>query len=782
MEKKIAILLIFILILQACMSVYATPPSTPGYTDSYEDVEAGSIFQGQNPLGDYYNMDKAEYYNDYYRSIMYKGKYRNKDTGAALTDSHLPDASFSWTINTTSTAVKKATGTTSNSRILDLGTIYVGDTITFSDKSTNGSAAAGNSIQNIYMNVTIRQNGYSYNAGQRLSVAPRGNVSYKADKPGVHLVSMQSMSGPYLAWFQSHSGTMVPSDIWSANGAHHSWGEKQFGDISWSGWSHFVGVTFRVQEKDTKTPIADIVFSDTDDTVKYIYLGESFTIIDKSYAITPGATIVGYFVQVGSGPATYITNPDTFFKDYKFLATGTYKITLHYVHDSNNAKSENSAKTLTVIVSQKPQPGQGKVIYEYYKESVKPENLQGTNEVGISNPYVVVLPESYGDGLKFSSATYSGEAVSTGGSCKNGDSIAITDTTKDLTIQAIYKAGATGPTYDPPTAIIDAPDTVMAGESMKADGKRSHSNNEGGSIVAYYWDYEGANLVRNNNSNINIWYPQTGSYTIFLDVEDEMGNTEWIDHEVTVTPPIPTAVIKYTGKLKENRKITLDSSDSTSPTYYPIDTTKIVWQITPVSGGTASDVKYEGVLNGNITKDILFKKAGTYKVRLTVTNTYGRTASTETTLIIQPDLPPIAKLVLPAPEGMIYQLYREPTDANYARFEVYNESSSPDGDIINKAIAFYCYDSDNDGNYQEETWYYSKDGTTWLPVGMTYAQMVSNFNIYNIATSNVPKWTLRSNQVGKYYFAIRVMETIPADETIPAFITENDYKRADSFN
>ena len=340
MKNKIGILLTIILMFHSCIFVCATPPTTPGYTDSYEDAEAGSIFQGQSPQGNYYDMQEADVFNDYYRSIKNKGKYRNKDTGAALTDSHLPDASFSWSINTTSTLIKKVTGTSSNSRILDLGAIYIGDTITFSDKSTNGSAAAGNSIQNVYMNVTIRQNGYSYNTGQRLSVAPRGNVSYTADKPGIYLVTMQSMSGPCMAWFQSQSGSVVPSDIWSANGAHHSWGEKQFGDISWSGWSHFVGVTFRVQEKDTKTPIADMAFSNTDDMIKHIYLGEDVSIIDKSYTREPGKEIVKWLVEIKANvngtskvilPKQWITNPDEFFKTYNFPTAGTYEIILHQV-------------------------------------------------------------------------------------------------------------------------------------------------------------------------------------------------------------------------------------------------------------------------------------------------------------------------------------------------------------------------------------------------------------------------------------------------------------------
>jgi hypothetical protein len=254
-----------------------------------------------------------------------------------------------------------------------------------------------------------------------------------------------------------------------------------------------------------------------------------------------------------------------------------------------------------------------------------------------------------------------------------------------------------------------------------------------------------------------------------------------MENEIEVTPPIPTAVITVTGKLKENRKVTISSSGSTSPKYYPIDVTNTTWTITPISGGTAADIKYSGSLTGFASKDILFKKAGRYRINLTVKNTYGRTASASQTITIVQDLPPVAKINLPTPAGVEYTIYRDPDDSNYATAEIFNESYSPDGDTINKAVALYCYDSDNDGSYKDEQWYYSKNGTSWVSTGMNYANTVSNFNIYDIATSNVQKFTHKSKNVGRYWYVIRVMETIAPEDTILEFLIESDYKRADTF-
>lgn len=556
---------------------------------------------------------------------------------------------------------------------------------------------------------------------------------------------------------------------WSDNGSHRSKGKPVPGFPDGLFW-YFVHI--KVEVVTAMKPVADMAFDDTSSTIKYITVGDSVTLVDKSYTIDD-SYVTGWWIMDRGSPLTKITNPNSFFKTYTFTTAGTYRFELRKVISNENKESDNGGKALTVVVNPTPEPGQGDVIYEYYKDSVIPSNLLGTDELGISNPHIVILPSTY-EGLKFSSATYSGEAVLTGGSCKSGNSITIDNISKNLLIQAIYKKIDDGGHMADVVAILGLPETAMAGDKVRADGNKSEPRNY---IESYIFDYEGANLASNHNSYLNIWYPSVGEYEVYLDVIDYDGNTDWDYKEIKITTPIPKAVIKHSGLYKENRKITIDSTDSVSPDYYPIDKSKIKWEITSVSGGATNDIKYIGSLNGNEIKDILFKKAGKYKIKLTVTNTYGKTDSTETTITINPDLPPIADIFV-----MTHPTYRNPDDDNYATMKVHNESISPDGDTINKAVLMYCYDSNNDGNYKDEVWRYSIDGTSWQEVGMNYEDIVSNFNIFNKANSNVQEWILKTKEVGKYYFAIRVMEDIPPEETIPEFITENDYKRADNFN
>lgn len=593
-------------------------------------------------------------------------------------------------------------------------------------------------------------------------------------------------------------------------------------------------------------PVADMAFSDTSDTVKNIYLGESFTLEDRSYATAEGTSIVGWNVKAGSYSATYITNASEFFRTYTPVTTGTIKYTLNYVHDSNSTKSENPAKTLTVVVLPVPppppepgdptSPSQGKVTYEYYKDSIKPDNLLNAIDTSISNPYVVILPDTYGNGLKFSSATYSGEAVTTDGSCKNEDSITIANTKKDLLIQAIYKKGATGPTNDPPVAVIevnanslakrepDYPDKVMAGDTITLDGRKSYDYD--GQVVAWEWyRITGGDFTPlGTGKTITTHFMNVGYEEVLLIVYDDTGDSGDDYRTIEIVPPVPKAAIKYSGIPKENRKEILDATDSWSPAKYPINSW--VWSIEPTNmtiKGTninftaeekqsiIQNMKYHLPLTGEL-KDVLFKmdkefkdkyraahelKADeaikiNYKVTLTVTNTYGRSHTATSTLPISEDLPPIAGFFITKIAK------RNHEDSYYATLELTNSNNiegsySPDGDIIDKSICFIAYNSDNSFNaikketsiedYKNETWYYSVDGRTWNAVGLPYNKILSDFDSYGLATSNIQKYTYKTKEVGKYLFNLIVYEApIPDNETMREFLTSDDMRMNHTFD
>lgn len=329
----------------------------------------------------------------------------------------------------------------------------------------------------------------------------------------------------------------------------------------------------------------------------------------------------------------------------------------------------------------------------------------------------------------------------------------LSDTQKEAWIYLYYKVTSPVPTptptptpspaYKPPVAIINAPDTVPAGEFIGVTSG-SYDQNPGGTITKYVWIYPDAyGAIQNSGGAVS--YDTLGVKTISLIVWNEHDLAASVDKKITVTPPYPTAVIGVTGNLKENRKFNITSASSRSPIRFPIDTTKTTWTITPITGGSASVIKYSGSLTGSITKDMLIKVAGTYKITLTVTNTAGYTNTAEKTITINPDVAPICSFTIDP------TAYRSASDSNNATFNITDMSYSSDGDYISSRLYEYCYDSNNDGIFNE----------AWTA-----------FNSGNNTTA-----VLKINQVGRY----KVRETITegfGQETISEFIVPSDHRTA----
>lgn len=300
----------------------------------------------------------------------------------------------------------------------------------------------------------------------------------------------------------------------------------------------------------------------------------------------------------------------------------------------------------------------------------------------------------------------------------------------------------------PPKAILDVSEEVMAGEETLIYGKDSYDPD--GTIVDYKYNTPGA--VEPVSGPFGwTWYPLSslGQHSVRLTVTDNGGLTGSTSAKINVIQPIPKAVIDVKGTKKENRKVTL-LSKSRSPEHYPIDETKTQWTISPVSGGTAADIKYLGNLSGMNSKDVLFKKPGTYKATLTVTNTAGFGDSTSMTFDIIPDEPPVVYFSAPG------KIYRDPANGNQAVAALTDMSFSPDYDFLAHRKWEYRYDAENDGDFSNNP---------WVP-----------FNDANVSTLNLILY-----EVGRYEVRLTVTEEFD-QPTIEEFITPADRKSRDSYS
>lgn len=228
-------------------------------------------------------------------------------------------------------------------------------------------------------------------------------------------------------------------------------------------------------------------------------------------------------------------------------------------------------------------------------------------------------------------------------------------------------------------------------------------------------------------------------------------NYVWYDYngiatyrgEVTKLEPIIDIGKNEKSTWKQNRKVIISLKNSISE--IPVDNSKTKFEITPITNGlTDEDIKTK--IHDNVCEAV-FKKAGDYNCKLTITN--GELTTTkETKITIKPDEKPIVDFAMNDIE------YRDIKDGDKATINIQDATYSKDNDIIKQRKWRYKYDSNNDGSFSDEQW-------------------------RNLDTGNNTNPKLRTNKVGKYLVELDATEEF-GQPTIPEFVTEADKQHDDT--
>lgn len=199
----------------------------------------------------------------------------------------------------------------------------------------------------------------------------------------------------------------------------------------------------------------------------------------------------------------------------------------------------------------------------------------------------------------------------------------------------------------------------------------------------------------------------------------------------------PNAQFSISGTFKQNRKLTVEDNSGIGNVKivtdaYPI--TSCSWKVKAVSGDPSS-IRMQDI--NNKTKNLLFKKPGSYEVELTVTNSIGRVSDPYIfTFEIFPDYQPALEIDL---DNSVVSRIETVSAWNY-------NAASTDNDKISRNTIELWYDSNNDGKYDKLIKTY--DGSKGFPV-------------------------FKPEGLGRYKF-INTIEESFGEETINEFITAED--------
>lgn len=384
----------------------------------------------------------------------------------------------------------------------------------------------------------------------------------------------------------------------------------------------------------------------------------------------------------------------------------------------------------------------------------------------------------------------------------------------------------TGPTADvfPPSQVVAGDDVNISATGSSADatvtnltGKINFDNYNGVneiSLGSYSQDFDENSPSIDIEFSGSVWFSSTGTFSVYSKVTDSNGGVGTSAHKpIYVIAPVPEVVIHKTGTEKENRKVTIDASNSYGGSKrYPINWPLARWNIAPEGISNMDDLKIqshtEGSTNGTIIYDssrginnlsslngtqkfdILCKKAGKYIITCTLTNTFGMSNTSSIVVNIVPDQAPIAKFSMPT------VVYRDPNNPDAQGLSqltfpliddgtTANGSYSPDGDIIAKRIWLYCFDANNrkdangNGIFDNEPWYVY-DNSVWHQFTNSKVQAVG-IDVDSINDGNKKNVDIVSNHVGLYEMDLIVKEEFGQD-TIPQFVTAADRKTGNTFN
>lgn len=300
----------------------------------------------------------------------------------------------------------------------------------------------------------------------------------------------------------------------------------------------------------------------------------------------------------------------------------------------------------------------------------------------------------------------------------------------------------------PPIANIDTRSFYYWPELVTID---TISYDPDGEIVNETWKVDGNTIPGNTWQSPKV--SEKVYHSAFFENMDDGGLSAQSSSSFEIWPTIPEAATDIEGTLKVNRSIKLDAkaSDNVSPIKVaPIDYTRTTWKIYPVTEGlTAQDIKERPSSDRSI-KQLLFKKAGHYRVEVTVTNIFDETSEIHVRdLEVVEDLEPIASFQVDRPVYL-----RDKDRNNEVTVHLTDRSRSDDQDVISQRIWYVEFDANNDGLFGTP-----EDGGKQV-----------------ISQENRTSLTYKTKHVGNYRFSLEVKESF-GQPTYEEFVEPHEYLR-----
>lgn len=510
-----------------------------------------------------------------------------------------------------------------------------------------------------------------------------------------------------------------------------------------------------------------------------------------------GGYVDGTYIGVQNNPDTDITKQMTYstpvkldqIKDYTFQIKG--RNTANEI-DSGTKLAESAIHTVHVVA---PPANSGNVYIKCLDYDTNTE---------ISNTSQTLTGVNYGQPKSISAPTLNGYDVQ--GSYKTfltaipdkskmgvgtSQTITLSTTNKNVYVYFWFKVNNVPP---PPACTVNVTlfnQSVIVGEYTNISGLATDT--KGHTITDYYWDVIGAEDRQYTANTARVLFNTKGIYDAQLIAQCSDGNMGIAYAKIYVNDPVPAADLKITGTTKENRKINIDGTTSYSPSTYPIDWSKTTWKIEPdltttakwemgvklVNGSvkTINQSTDQSFMNGQSKLDFQVRYAGQYKVTLSIANTANFSNTVTKIITVIPDYSPVANFTM---GSYIDRIQNNPVDATLQKWgkgNVYDNSYSPDGDVIKTRVWGYRYNSNNnldtagESIYADEITEYKYTSNLLPPI----EKMIYTYNWNDWDSEGVP---LNAQRVAGGYNNSQAIQTTANSTSIRCVLFFNTQSRS----